>query len=340
MKTPHLLGLLVAAAATLAPIAFAASPEDREFRFTYEVTIGPIPEGEGPVHVFVPLAREDENQDVLRRQFWTSMPGVVDRERAHGNAFWHGSLPESDGKAISVVVETLIRRVPIDRTGLDEARPAGLTRSLRRQHARYLTSSARVAVNDPVLEPIQRELRRVTSPKEPAGYSRAIYDWVVDHVEYKKVGEGWGNGDTFWACSELSGNCTDFHSLFISLARSAGIPARFEMGFPVPEDRAGGSIKGYHCWTQFFLAGIGWVPIDASEAFKHPERREEFYGGQPADRVLFTIGRDLELGSGHESGPLNYFIYPHVEVGGRLYEGEVTTKFSFEEIRGAASSGT
>ncbi len=340
MKTLPLLVLLVAASATLAPAALASSSEDREFRFTYSVVIGPFPEGSGPVHVFVPLPRDDENQDVLEREIRTSIPGVVDREGAHGNAFWHGSVPEPGGRPITVVVESLVRRVPIDRTGLDEATSAGLTRSLRRQHARFLAGSARVAVNDPVLEPIQREVRRLASPKEPARYTRAIYDWVVDHVEYKKVGEGWGNGDTFWACSERSGNCTDFHSLFISLARSAGIPARFEMGFPVPEDRAGGSIKGYHCWTQFFLAGIGWVPIDASEAFKHPERREEFYGGQPADRVLFTIGRDLELGPGHESGPLNYFIYPHVEVGGRLYEGEVKTQFSFEETRGAASSGT
>lgn len=334
MRIVSLAVLLLVAAS-----AVAESPLDREFRFTYEVSIGPIPAGKGPIHVFLPLPREDENQDVLEREIRSSIPGVVDRERAHGNAFWHGTLAESDGAPIRVTIETRVRRVPIDRSRLDEAIPVGLTRSQRRRHARYLGPSSRVVVNDPVLEPIQREVRRIASPKDPARHSRAIYDWVVDHVEYKKVGEGWGNGDTFWACSERSGNCTDFHSLFISLARSAGIPARFEMGFPVPEDRAGGEVGGYHCWTQFYLPDVGWVPIDASEAFKHPERREEFYGGQPADRVLFTIGRDLELGPGHVTGPLNYFIYPHVEVGGHLYEGPLTKSFSFEELQGAASSG-
>jgi transglutaminase-like putative cysteine protease len=322
-----------------APV-WAEALRDREIRFTYEVSIGPIPAGKGPVHVFVPLPREDENQDLLEREIRSSIPGVVGRERAHGNGFWHGSVAESDGKPITVTVESLVRRVPVDRSGLEEANSRGLSRSQRRQHARYLGASSRVVVDDPILAPIQRELRRLANPQNPARYSRAIYDWVVDNLEYEKVGEGWGNGDTFWACSERSGNCTDFRSLFISLARSARIPARFEMGFPVPEDRAGGEIGGYHCWTQFFLAGTGWVPIDASEAFKHPERREELYGGQSADRVLFTIGRDLELGPGHESGPLNDFIYPHVELGGHLYEGPAGRSFSFEGIRGAASSGS
>ena len=43
---------------------------------------------------------------------------------------------------------------------------------------------------------------------DSGGDRQAIYDWVVDNVEYKKVGSGWGNGDTFWACSERYGNCT------------------------------------------------------------------------------------------------------------------------------------
>ena len=125
----------------------------------------------------------------------------------------------------------------------------------------------------------------------------------IDNVEYKKVGTGWGNGDTFWACNERYGNCTDFHALFISLARSEGIPARFEIGFPVPESRDEGKIAGYHCWVQFYLPEVGWFPIDASEAFKHPERREFFYGSPSRDRIHMTTGRDLELGEGHEASP-------------------------------------
>ena len=150
-------------------------------------------------------------------------------------------------------------------------------------------------------------------------------------MEYKKTGTGWGNGDTFWACNERYGNCTDFHSLFISLARTEGIPARFEMGFPVPTDRESGEISGYHCWVEFWLPEEGWVPIDASEAFKHPEKRELFYGMHPADRLHFSTGRDLRLGKNHRGRPLNYFIYPYVEVDGKRSRLKVETRLRYED---------
>lgn len=153
----------------------------------------------------------------------------------------------------------------------------------------------------------------------------------MENVEHKKVGTGWGNGDTFWACNARYGNCSDFHSLFISLARSEGIPARFEIGFPIPEDDAGGEIGGYHCWVQYYLPETDWFPIDASEAFKHPEKRELFYGTHPADRIHFSTGRDLRLGDAHRDAPLNYFVYPYVDVEGRRFEGAIEKSFSYRE---------
>jgi len=117
----------------------------------------------------------------------------------------------------------------------------------------------------------------------------------------------------------------------VSLARSEGIPARFEIGFPVPMDRSSGAIGGYHCWVKFYLPGRGWVPIDASEAAKHPEQRELLFGTHPADRVHFTTGRDLVVSESSRHLPLNYFIYPHIEVGGEPWTQKVKTRFEFRE---------
>ena len=62
------------------------------------------------------------------------------------------------------------------------------------------------------------------------------------------------------------------------------------------------------------LPGQGWLAVDASEAKKHLEKRELLYGTLPPDRVAFSSGRDLDVGQ--KSGPLNYFVDAHVEVGG------------------------
>ena len=215
---------------------------------------------------------------------------------------------------------------------------SGDERGDARLASRFLGANQRVVVDHPILEPILAEIRASSPGDDPAKRARAIYDWVVDNVEYKKVGSGWGTGDTVWACSERYGNCTDFHSLFISLARTEGIPARFQMGFPIPADRPAGRIAGYHCWVELWLPDVGWVPIDASEAFKHPEKRELFYGTHPADRMKFTTGRDLRLGPEHRGRALNYFIYPYLEAGAERVPADVRGRFRFWEQGAAGAS--
>ena len=160
--------------------------------------------------------------------------------------------------------------------------------------------------------------------------ARAIYDHVVATVKYDKTGKGWGRGDIYYACETRRGNCTDFHAIFIGYCRAMGIPARFAIGFPLPAERGRGKISGYHCWAEFYAKGIGWVPIDASEAAKNPAKREYFFGAHDENRLEFTRGRDLVLTPRQKGAPLNYFIHPYAEVDGAEFAG-VTEEVSYED---------
>jgi transglutaminase-like putative cysteine protease len=179
---------------------------------------------------------------------------------------------------------------------------------------------------------------KVTEGKtEPLDKARAIYDYVFTTMRYDKTGTGWGRGDVLYACDAKKGNCTDFHSLFIAMARSQGIPARFEIGFPLPPEKHASDIAGYHCWADFFDPAHGWVPVDISEAWKHQEKRDYFFGAHDANRVEFTMGRDLTLNPKQDGKPLNYFVYPYVEVGNKEFSN-VSTAFSFADVEGAATA--
>jgi transglutaminase-like putative cysteine protease len=152
-------------------------------------------------------------------------------------------------------------------------------------------------------------------------------------MTYDKSGTGWGRGDAIWACDRKRGNCTDFHSLFIAIARSKGIPARFTIGFPLGP-QGSGKIPGYHCWAEFYSGGQ-WVPIEASEAWKHPNLRTYYFGHLGADRVAFTMGRDLELEPRQSGEPVNFLIYPYVEVDGRpLPQEQIKNQFEYAEVDG------
>jgi hypothetical protein len=161
--------------------------------------------------------------------------------------------------------------------------------------------------------------------------ARALYDYTFNNMRYDKSGTGWGRGDAEWACDAKRGNCTDFHSLFISMARSQKIPSRFEIGFPLPANKAGGNIPGYHCWAEFYDPQRGWVPIDISEAWKDQSKKDYFFGAHDANRVQFSVGRDVELVPAQKGGPLNYFVYPYVELDGKKWEN-IANDFSFADV--------
>ena len=163
--------------------------------------------------------------------------------------------------------------------------------------------------------------------------ARAIYDYVFTTMKYDKTGTGWGRGDVLYACDAKKGNCTDFHSLFIAMARSQEIPSRFEIGFPLPADKHSSEIAGYHCWAEFFEPKDGWIPVDISEAWKHPEKKDYFFGAHDDNRIQFTMGRDLELSPRQDGKPLNYFVYPYVEVAGQEFPN-VSLAFSFADEEG------
>jgi len=162
--------------------------------------------------------------------------------------------------------------------------------------------------------------------------ARRLYQHTLERMKYDKpAGGDWGRGDSEWACDSRYGNCTDFHSYFMALARTKGIPARFEMGFPVPGgDEPEAAIGGYHCWA-FFWDGAKWRPVDISEADKHPEKAEYFFGTLDADRVTMTQGRDLILTPAPAAGPLNFFVYPYAEVDGKEWK---QVDKSFKRING------
>lgn len=315
--------ILLALLSSVLALPVAAVSQERVFEFSYHVLAPQLPTGE-PVDIYIPLPADHPGQRVLEQNLDANLPGTIGIEERHGNRYYRIRRPAN----INAPVEATLRWT-VARSILTAGSTAG---SSEGELDQYLAPNSLVPVGHEILQPILTEVHNSRADDSPEATARAIYNWVVDNVEYKKVGTGWGNGDTFWACNERYGNCTDFHSLFISLARSEGIPARFEIGFPVPMDRSAGEIGGYHCWVQFYLPERGWVPIDASEAAKHPEQRELLYGTHPADRILFTTGRDLVLSPGTAAMPLNYFIYPHVEVGGKPWRVELETAFTYREV--------
>jgi len=296
----------------------AAWAADRVINIEVNTVISGIPAGAGPIDVYLPLAQDTARQTVRTTDLRSNIDGMERREPVYDNRYWHGHLDAATGEDVTVTLSHVVVRRDQGRAKVTDA-----------ERSQFIKANQRVPIAGPLIEQAISGLG--SHDGTPKGKARAIYDYVIDNVDYKKTGTGWGNGDTEWACTKKYGNCTDFHALFTSMARAQGLPSRFEIGYPVPMESTEGAIGGYHCWIEVALPNEGWFPIDASEAKKHPERKEALFGSQASDRIRFTVGRDLVL-EGQKSPPLNYFINPHVEVDGTPWsQVESTVRYSTSE---------
>jgi transglutaminase-like putative cysteine protease len=308
----------------------AIAQESRHFTFHYAFTVKNLPAGR-KVRVWIPAAQTDAFQEVQVVSATGDLPLKATRESKHGNQMYFAETPSAAKSELHFeMIYDVVRRERVALGGQGRAVPAALT---SREHREDLQADVLVPTTG---VPADLAAKVTAGKSDPLDKARAIYDYVFSTMRYDKTGTGWGRGDVLYACDAKKGNCTDFHSLFIAMARSQGIPARFEIGFPLPADKPLAEIAGYHCWSDFYVEGRGWIPVDISEAWKHPEKKDYFFGSHDVNRVQFSMGRDLRLNPPQAGKPLNYFVYPYVEVDGQEYPN-VSLAFSFADAGAVAS---
>jgi hypothetical protein len=301
----------------------------REVDFTYHTDLTGMDPKAHRIEAWIPLPREDRFQQVSGVRIDSPAHVEVVNQPTGGNRVAHLSAVVPPSGSLAVTIRFKVRRAE-ESADMEKAQ-ANIPAPARATFASYLGPDR--------LVPIDGQIKLVSSKVgAPDGTSyeqaRAIYEYVIANMSYDKSGMGWGRGDAIYACNVKKGNCTDFHSLFIAIARSRRIPARFTIGFPIGAASAG-KIPGYHCWAEFY-AGGQWVPVDASEAWKHPQLRQYYFGHLDADRVAFTMGRDLELKPRQSGEPVNFLIYPYAEVDDKpLRKEQIKNQFEYAAVGGS-----
>jgi transglutaminase-like putative cysteine protease len=283
-----------------------------EFEFVYRVK---LPEIKGDAHLWIPLARTDAFQTVTQEEVSIPIKWEKIEDRDYRNLIYalHPQAEDS-GK----IIELGYRVVRKEKS----AYPAQ-----GEDTARFLQPEKLVPSN----ETFKTLATQATAgKKDDLERGKALYDHVLGRMRYDKSGTGWGKGDAVYACDAKTGNCSDFHAYFIALARSIDIPARFAIGATIPTDKNEGVIEGYHCWAEFFANGR-WVPVDISEAWKNPQLAGYYFGHNPANRLELTRGRDLIVDPAPATGPINFLVYPLLEMDGKVVKPETT--FTFRRTR-------
>ncbi len=210
---------------------------------------------------------------------------------------------------------------------------------------RYMRGNRFVPTDGKIREVAEQIIRGKKTILEKA---RAVYDWVVENT-YRDPGvRGCGRGIVEETLARRGGKCADISSVFVALARAAGVPAREVFGIRLAKVAEKDMTGGYHCWAEFYLPGTGWVPVDPADvrkvmlvkklSLKEAEPYREYFFGKVDEYriVLERGGRGVALDP-PASEPLNYFMYPYGEVNGKPLDYLDPKSFSysiyFKEIK-------
>lgn len=317
MKTPILTSLISIWLVVSACVA-AAETAERTLKIEYVATVSDIPESAKNLELWVPVPKSNKHQEILDVNVESPFTYEITEDGKYGNEMVYVKA-ENPPEDIEITVSYKAKRY----ANSEEFGRCSDTVIL--EHA--LEAQKMIPLGDDVKE---MALEVVGDETDVLARALALYGKTYDHLTYDKSGTGWGRGDFYYACEVARGNCSDFHSYFIGLCRNIGIPAYFEIGVSIPPERGEGKTGGYHCWG-YFWQGENWVPVDISEADKHPELKDFYFGNLDENRVAFTVGRDLVLNPPQNGDPLNFFINPYAEVDGKVHSG-VSKEVKYKDL--------
>ncbi|HUJ88216.1 MAG TPA: transglutaminase family protein [Burkholderiales bacterium] len=324
-------------------------------RFARAAGFDPRP---GPWRYFDVTTRVDVLKPSGVTRVWVPLPSLNnDFERVIGNS-WAGNAPgvkaASDPKygAQMVYAEwpagagqpqlAVTSRVALRDRAVDFGKPDPALR-LRPADARFNTEPTALIPTDGIVRKTALEI--VRGEKTELGKARAIYQWIVDNTFRDPKVRGCGIGDvkSMLETGNLGGKCADLNSLYVGLARAAGLAARDVYGVRVAKSAFGykslgaGSpdvTKAQHCRADVFVDGYGWVPVDPADvrkvvleeppgklpldAPKVVAARKTLFGHWEMNWMAYNTAHDIRLPG--SSGPaIPFLMYPQAETAqGRL----------------------
>lgn len=336
------------------------APRTATFDVRHEIQVA-IPRGARLLRLWVALPQEDAAQRVADLAV-ESEHAARETHDDHGNRMLYVEVANPEPGTFSVVTRFRLTRTEV-RASVDAARARPLTERERADLAGYLKPTTHVVVDERIRALVAEV---VGSESNPVKAARAIYDWILRNIDYwvkdpahKKASPV---GSTEYCLATRTGNCTDFHSLYMSLAIAAGIPTRVTYGSLFKTELDGKEAdQSYHCWLDVYAGGIGWIPLDVAladifvgdfvldeanaakvrlttadgYAGPDPAKVDYYFGNLEERRVAWSIGRDLTLEPRQSGGLVNMMAKAHCEIDGTVQpEGNVWKRMlTFRQVR-------
>lgn len=132
-------------------------------------------------------------------------------------------------------------------------------KNLDPEYSRYLEPAKIIDINQDIIAQTNSLVEGETDLFEAVF---KIADWVKTNIKYDlNTLTATASQKSSWVLSTRGGVCDEITSLFISMLRASGIPARFITGMVYTNLNYD---FGNHGWAEVYFPGYGWVPFDVT----------------------------------------------------------------------------
>lgn len=332
-----------------------------EFTQTYHLN---VPKGStGQTNLWIPVPFDSAYQTLQSIEFSGDYKeAYITSNNQYGAktlfATWDKDASSRD-LTVKMLIETKDREPKLQKLLDNYQPPKDIQYSVDVQQ--YLKATQHIKTDGIVKQYADKIVGQETNPLKKA---ELIHQWIVNNMERDNSVLGCGDGDVekILTTGVLKGKCTDINSVFVALARAAGIPAREIFGIRLgaagelakysksafgsaDEHGVANENGGQHCRAEFYLAGFGWVPVDSADVAKMrlTEKKsvedkdtqavaQYLFGNWEGNWVGFNHARDFDLYPKPELTPINNFGYPYAEVGGDPLNSYDAKTFSYDYV--------
>jgi len=253
------------------------SPVKMRVKYTLTVKPGQVPAGE-VVRVWMPYPRQDVASHSGIELLSASQPLYVISPDTYPHKSIYMEQEAIEGETLSFSYEfvyTSYAQVHLFKP--ETVQLYDTTSAIYREYTKQSEPHILFSRN------IQDKVKEVVGDEHnPYIKVKKIYEWIDTNFPWASAREySTISNIPEYVLANRHGDCGQVSLLFITMARAAGIPAKWQSGWMMHPGN-----KNLHDWAEVYFEGIGWVPVDQSfgRVFGNEGNDETYY--------FFTKGLD------------------------------------------------